>query len=284
MSAFSRDCFSSAAPASTTRFWRRTSSPAFAAAAVWASTSRRAAARPCSSRADRSRSFCRSGAPRSPVCFSRETSSPACVARAVWVSTSRRAVARSCSSFPARSRACCRASCNSAPPCAVCLVGAAPSAAFAASAAWISRRAAARSRSSPSARPCSYSIRCIRLISSLALESSQDSFSADWGFCSGGCAVSAVAPCATCTGLPVSPAPCGTTSDAEGRAGSGDARVSGAHAIASTTAVVHNSAGRPSLSACRRCEPAMLQRVPTSSLRRTVRPIRNHPSQGDTIC
>ena len=64
-----RDCLSSLAPASAACFRCKASSLAFAASAVWVSTSRRAAARSCSSRADRSRSCCRdfcSSARRSP--------------------------------------------------------------------------------------------------------------------------------------------------------------------------------------------------------------------------
>ena len=93
-------------------FSREVSSLAFVASAVWVSTSRRAAARSCSSRADRSRSccrdFCSSASLLSLACFSREASSLAFVASAVWVSTSRRAAARSCSSRADRSRSCCK--------------------------------------------------------------------------------------------------------------------------------------------------------------------------------
>ena len=127
----------------------------FLASAVWVSTSRRAAARSCSSRADRSRPCCRdfcSSASLLPLaCFSRDASSLAFVASAVCVSTSRRAAARSCSSRADRSRSCCRDFCSSASllPLA-CFSRAASSLAFAASAVWVStsRRAAARSCSS----------------------------------------------------------------------------------------------------------------------------------------
>lgn len=53
---------------------------------------------------------------------------------------------------------------------------------------------------------------------------------------------------------------------AEGRAGSGDAHVSGAHAIASMATLVHKNTGRPILSGWPGDEP-----TPISSLRRTVR-------------
>ena len=136
-------------------FSRDASSLAFVASAVWVSTSRRAAARSCSSRADRSRSccrdFCSSASPLPLACFSRDASSLAFAASAVWVSTSRRAAARSCSSRADRSRSCCRDFCSSASllPLA-CFSRDASSLAFVASAVWVStsRRAAARSCSS----------------------------------------------------------------------------------------------------------------------------------------